>query len=563
MPHVERASTRLATRRDASFLLRMAAATGEGSATLLQTLVEALRSTQFALASGGSVRIDTLFSRPRKVNTLYPLAHVHPTDAGASSEADAVPVWLEHVVVTAAWAEASTDAERLMYALELFVYTLPTQGAGILYVSKLDTTGHGPRAVPGAWREHLPEEYRGGASLTTVITAATLAYFMGRDHWRQTPGIRHVSLHILARAQGAYLFPSSTENAGKRVLSDTALIRWWRACVSEAIWRRRLAGSTDMVHAYYVLPGYTRLDSHPLVPLPPADTPAASATSTPRDKLAGVAWRYGHPYSRQGAALGAEEPLPPLPLHPAAAEERSRRGRCAFPDRVLATVLPVFPDDPKGRFINEITREAHEPGTLVSAGTSGPARPTAAHRAAMHERQVLDRTSVDEFWERMGFRQECSSGNTVGVFVVGFSEPAQASDTAADAADAADPPAAQPLSLPHPLPEDLVFKQLMRDACDWSSRDGSTRLTREFYQAVDHAVRRKGDVGPGAAADEQLGRDVRWARVALRVPSREAQEAASRAAQKVSAEGGPGAARARPADAPPVQMLQVKRKRKA
>lgn len=539
----------------------MAAATGKGRATLLQTLAEALRSTPFALTSGGSVRIDTLFSRPRKVNTLYPLAHVHPTDAGASSAADAVPVWQEHVVVTVAWAdEGSADTERLMYALELFVYTLPTQGAGILYVSKLDTTGHGPRAVPGAWREHLPEEYRGGVSLTTIITAATLAYFVGRDHWRQTPDIRHVSLHILARAQGAYLFPSSTENAQKRVLSDVALIRWWRACVSEAIWRRRLAGSTDMVHAYYVLPGYTRLDSHPLVPLPPADTPAASATATPRDKLAGAAWRYGHPYSHQGAALSVEEPLPPLPLHPAAAEERSRRGCHAFPDRVLATVLPVFPDDPKGRFINEITGEAHEPGTLLNAGTSGPARPTAAHRAAMHERQVLDRTSVDEFWERMGFRQECSSGNTVGVFLVGFSEPAQAGDASADAAN---PPVAQPLCLPHPLPEDLVFKQLMRDVCDWSSPDMSMRLTREFYQAVDHAVRRKGDVGPSAAADEQLGQDVRWTRVALRVPSREAQEAASHAAQQVPPEGGPGAARARPADAPAVQMLQVKRKRKA
>ena len=81
MPHVERASTRLATRRDASFLLRMAAATGEGSATLLQTLVEALRSTQFALATGGNVRIDTLFSRPRKVNTLYPLCLLYTSDA--------------------------------------------------------------------------------------------------------------------------------------------------------------------------------------------------------------------------------------------------------------------------------------------------------------------------------------------------------------------------------------------------------------------------------------------------------------------------------------------------
>ena len=114
-------------------------------ATLLAACRSALRGP-FPLEEGGDVRIHTAFSHPRPVRSLYPLAHIHPSDGQASSASDAPTVWQEHVMVTASW--KAGDDERLMYALEAYVYTVPAAGAGLLYISKLDSTGYGPTVLP-------------------------------------------------------------------------------------------------------------------------------------------------------------------------------------------------------------------------------------------------------------------------------------------------------------------------------------------------------------------------------------------------------------------------------
>ena len=397
--------------------------------SLLGACTAALQRT-FPLQEAGRVRVQTSFSRPYPVRSLYPLAHIHPTDGHASRASDALAVYKEHVVVTATWTPTGGE-ERMMYAIECYVYTLPACGAGLFYVAKLDSTGYGPRVVPE--RAHLPETYRDTPSIATALTAATVAYFASRTHWRSMPHITHVSVHVLARAQAAYLFPSSPDNPRKRALSDAALIRWWRACLSEAIAQLRDAHPADQVHAYYLIPGYARLDSHPLVPLVPTDAPSAVAGRDAAVHAAG--WVYGHPYSPAGAG---EAVRPALPLHPRDEEQRSVHTNEAQRRVSLATLIPVFPDDPKGRFINELCSSAHEPGKRVAgdhvAGISS------AHRDAMLERQALDRLDVDRFWESMGFRQECSSGNAVGVFVVSVSGCSEAKEVEtvrhADAVDA-------------------------------------------------------------------------------------------------------------------------------
>ena len=66
--------------------------------TLLAACSAALRAASPPLAESGTIRLHTLFSRPRPVRSLYPLAHVDIV-----SDAKPVSKWLGHVVVTAAW----------------------------------------------------------------------------------------------------------------------------------------------------------------------------------------------------------------------------------------------------------------------------------------------------------------------------------------------------------------------------------------------------------------------------------------------------------------------------
>ena len=517
----------------------------------------------FPLQEAGRVRVQTSFSRPYPVRSLYPLAHIHPTDGHASRASDALAVYKEHVVVTATWTPAGGE-ERMMYAIECYVYTLPACGAGLFYVAKLDSTGYGPRAVPQ--RTHLPTTYRDAPSIATALTAATVAYFASRAHWRHLPHITHVSVHVLARAQAAYLFPSSPDNPGKRALSDAALIRWWRACLSEAIAQLRTAHPTDHVHAYYLIPGYAKLDSHPLVPLVPTEATNAAVGRDAAVRAAG--WVYGHPYSAAGAGSAVR---PALPLHPREDERRAVHANDAQRRVSLATLIPVFPDDPKGRFINELCSSAHEPGKRAAGDVAGI---SAAHRDAMLERQALDRMDVDRFWESMGFRQECSSGNAVGVFVVSVSghreskgaetaRDAEATDevraapasevageTAGEPASHRAAPAPQPGSLPPSTLEELVLKYMLQDACRWGDAAEAVRLTAHYFAALDRATRRKASESDGLDAERPL-----WATVDLEAIPAEVVALGKRHADA----HGPSDVRA---DAP-VRVLSVKRKRRS
>ena len=419
-----------------------------------QAAVEAQRPH---VCEKGTLRIHALHSCPRPVCSLYPLAHVHPTDARAD---EAVPTWQEHVIVTAAY--RSQDAWRLAYALELYVYTLPRERAGLVYVSKLDSSGYGPPTPSPAVRAHLPP----ARSLTSTLTAAALHYFLVHDHW--TTPIDHISLHVLARAQDAYLFPSSHQHPNKRVLSDAALIRWWQTCLSHV-------ALSVQARAFYIIPGYTRLDSHAIVPLHPAKDSAVSRAQ----------WQYGHPYHVADV---------PLPLHPCSWEHRHAATRSeALAARVVPTMIPVFPDDPKGRFVNELAATAHEPGASMKPI---PRAASLAHREAMAERQALERLSVDGFWERMGFRQECCSGNAVGIFVL--------STTRQGSAAPSPPPKARPCSLPHPMLEDLLLKHMMQDACVWHDPSEAATCTQRLFDAMDRAIQRKGGGDAAPYADVTL-----------------------------------------------------------
>ncbi|WFD30709.1 hypothetical protein MSPP1_001733 [Malassezia sp. CBS 17886] len=574
--------------------------------TLLQRCTAALAAEPPVLGEAGTLRVAALFSRPRPVRGVFPLAHVDARNASTSSASDAVPQWQEQLLVTVGWAPEGGGAGVLMYALEVFVYTLPAQRAALVYVSKLDSTGCGPRTYPRSHLVRLPPQYAHACSIATSVSASVLDYFASRAHWASDASARgpvtSVSLHVLARAQAAYLFPSSPENPRKRVLNDAALIRWWQQCLSEVLWRRGNerrgrrgdtpgtrpaddAAPHDAAHAFYLIPGYSRIDSHPLVPLSTGHTERCfAAHASPREKVDAADWRYGHPYSTLGACVASAAELPPLPLHAHAAEARTPlRSAAPLRQRSLATLIPIFPDDPKGRFMNELCSAAHGPGhaRILSMEHEGAEKPTLAHRDAMNVRKVLDRTDIDAFWERMGFRQECSAGNAVGVFVVSFTGVKgreEESDGAREvrregAGDAPGEavgdgprkgaPPAHPHALPHQTFDDLVTKYLLQDTCDWSSLPHAEALTQRFYQALERAVGRRRGAGSdtrvpdaaGACAPPWDAQGHIWSDVAVQALPKD-YAASVRPAENFRDMHAFG----RPPNAAPVRVLSVKRK---
>lgn len=576
---------------------------GHARQSLLQHVKEALEHSAAGRSCRGKLRLDIVSSTPRLAKDLYPFAHIDTDDYDKFKEASPVTAYVEHIIMTASYTESTESQGRLMYALECFLYTLPKHNASLLYVSKLDSSGYGPKPIPKHLQSMLIQSpssdpnWDSSASITRVITKAFLSYFASLSHWSGNNAltINHISIHILARSQGAYLFPSSNDNKGKHILSDSGLIKWWRSVVSSVICgiRRREEGQARIqAHPFYLIPGYERLESHEVLPLPPQKATQNTSSSMPvgDQALAEAGWVYGHPYSENGR--NEKGPLPSLPL---SGPTFITKGNEDFDPNKIAVLLPHFPDDPKSRFISELARDSYEHAAKrKSEAKEGDESEPESKRAkkennghgdeeenlakiekpssqgnaiitkAMRERRALDAVSPDEFWQRMGFRQECCAGNIVGVFVALFTRTnleAEDFDAEGDRSEKREVQA-QTCALPHPILPDLIMKHLMRDACDWSSEEGSRDLTKAWHEGIERAIKRKGR-GSGLINGEdqsELGKDVVFTEVDLLGPSEDAIKLAtmewSRNAPDPSnqADGSPTIQ---------VNTLSVKRKKKA
>ncbi|TAQ83970.1 hypothetical protein B7494_g7696 [Chlorociboria aeruginascens] len=179
----------------------------------------------------------------------------------------------------------------------------------------------------------------------------------------QRPNIRSV-VSLFARAQDQYLFPGSVEYSGKHVLDDRGLVKWWCRVLDPLIERTHSGepdGSEwDTVNGYLIVPG---LDTH------------ETRSSLPKSKMASTThWTVGHPLRQISRHF---DDVPP---------------RC---------LIPHFPDDPKARFLDELDEEISK-GKQESNGQWKSVR------------------SIDQFWEMMSFRQECSAGRLVGFIWIVF-----------------------------------------------------------------------------------------------------------------------------------------------
>lgn len=390
------------------------------------------------------VIVDVLRSDPQRSHALFP----HATNAKlAKVYHEDIFVVLSLPVPVGATDQNENEDEHVVVpivGIEAALYTIPATQTSLLYISKVDTTGLASARTETGPRRPNP---------TRPLVAGFLSYFLLHPPHNST----RVRIHIFARAQSQYLFPGSVDNEEKKILDDKGLIRWWKRTIELAVSSlpSSAAASSSSVSAldatprlFYLIPGLSYLESLPYVPA--ASQPA---TSPP--------WTYSHPHS----ALSS-------PLHPATDPPS------AHP---LTDHIPAFPDDPKSRFLHSLTSSSvSSSGTegdyddvfLALASNTFTTRSTPAQKLAETERAIererkrlIDGVpgGVEEWWERMAFRQECCAGQLVGFFVVAAGEPAKQPSSEPPAVATADPVATQEpstssstspaISIPHHAPK--------------------------------------------------------------------------------------------------------------
>ncbi|TVY42237.1 Histone acetyltransferase [Lachnellula occidentalis] len=242
----------------------------------------------------------------------------------------------------------------------------------LIYSTAYDSTFFVSKADSTGYMHHLALQ-KGTPSPLRNISATFLQHLVEQH---QRPNIRCV-ISLFARAQDQYLFPGSVEYGGKHVLDDRGLVRWWCRVLDPLIDEAKASVSSKwaQVKGYLTIPG---LDSH--------ETLSYIPKGNPRN----LSWTIGHPL-----------------------QEISRHAN-DVPPRCL---IPHYPDDPKARYLDELDDEI----TKGSDAGSG---------------QWKSVRNIDQFWDMMAFRQECSAGRMVGFIWIVFTpkiqhEPAHAvkSDT--------------------------------------------------------------------------------------------------------------------------------------
>ncbi|KAL8660884.1 MAG: hypothetical protein Q9202_006116 [Teloschistes flavicans] len=240
-----------------------------------------------------------------------------------------------------------------LFALEVLIYITTTLTT--IFVSKADSTGY----------IHLLKIPKGTPSPLRRISSIFLSHLV-ESHQRRD---RQLVVSLFARAQDQYLFPGSIENSGKHVLDDRGLIKWWCRVLEPVLQSSPSKRNASTAKAYLRVPG---CDLHEHLSFFP-------------------------PHVRRSPTLRAQWHASRDPLlllnRPANAPERC--------------LIPRFPDDPKSRFVDELDDELTEPPPDPKKHKESPSKGKRPGRW----RSVR---SLEEFWEMMAFRQECSSGRLVG-----------------------------------------------------------------------------------------------------------------------------------------------------
>ncbi|KAL1873179.1 hypothetical protein Daus18300_003998 [Diaporthe australafricana] len=325
------------------------------SAALLNKLAKVLpKGHKFTInhLSTPPTRTDALYSAPpdARPDRTYRESHFLAVSVDATAATSSSP----SSPLTPGVAHDSGAIGRQVLFLGLEIYIFTTAWASTFFVSKADSTGYLSLL-------NLP---KGTPSPIREISSAFISYLVEE---RRRNNVQTI-VSLFARAQNQYLFPGSVDNKDKHVLDDRGLVRWWCRVLNsmmetqntheDKIFRpSNKAGNWEDIKAYLVVPG---LDAYELRAFLPRTTTTSSN------------WVLGHPLERISHFAREYDWVPP---------------RC---------LVPKFPDDPKSRFRDELDLEAS--------------------KSAQYEEKGLWRsaTTMDQFWEMMAFRQECSSGHMTG-----------------------------------------------------------------------------------------------------------------------------------------------------
>ncbi|KAG1884860.1 DUF1714 domain-containing protein [Suillus subluteus] len=342
------------------------------------TLRDVLLAGLNSLPGTREFHLHALVSSPRKHGNLFPFANPRPRS------------YLQDILILLSEQTTPDSPSVFVSAIEACVYNIPTTSCAILYVSKVDSTGQATAPSP-----------------TPALVRALLLFYA--DPATRPVSADHLWIHVFARAQNQYLFPNSSEYPKKHPLSDIKLCAWWKRQFSTVIGElTSRVGDTCRTKLYYTLPGLSEFEAHHSLE---RVYPSTGSTSS---------WTYGHPYSQD------EIPLP-CPC-PSGGDSPRHLGQC----------IPSFDDDPKSRFIDEIAYTTDADGvrsperkrpradtlkTYEEDTSSADASEKKEGRSKKEDQthKEVKKVSVEEFWERMSFRQECIAGAVTGFFVIAVS----------------------------------------------------------------------------------------------------------------------------------------------
>ncbi|WWC88044.1 uncharacterized protein L201_002947 [Kwoniella dendrophila CBS 6074] len=321
----------------------------------------------------------------------------------------------------------STEDEKgkkkvLVTAISAYLYTFPLPGHerksnSILYISKIDSSGYSPTPLP----------------LTRMLIVSFLEYFL--------LNLQNIRIQLFARSQNQYLFANSSKNQNKKVLTGSGLCKWWKSVYEQTVIAYIKSKSQlkeqevgiekgddygEAIQLKYLLPGYAELESQIQL--------GQSKNQLPHS----IRWEYKPPF---------DTPIIP-PFTPSSSSLNPASGLASSSYKLLpeslATLIPSLPDDPKTRFLEELVTDGYQknPHSTHRTDNSGKESDTTSTRTNPNEPSIVKKTKKEkeleeelndrkqshlalsinkvnkiEFWERIGFRQECG-GDVTGFFTL-------------------------------------------------------------------------------------------------------------------------------------------------
>ena len=365
---------------------------------MTSSLREHIKLAVSKLDNRHDLHLNVLRSTPKRTSTLFP-----HTNGPRWIQEEFLVTLASHMEEDEALRPASTSSSAteaaaakrpkvLVAAISAYLYS--HQSTSVLYISKVDSSGYAPAPLP----------------YTRTLVSAFIGYFLLPFHAREK-----LVVTLFARSQTRYLFPNSGadlpggEKSSKVVLGGLRLCQWWKG-VYEDVARTATAladtssSTNPSISLYYLLPGYSAEEAVGM--LGPSRKPLPTSLS----------WVYASPFRDSLFDSTSTSPS-------------------------LATIIPSLPDDPKTRFMDELALAAESDDMSNRDPKSSPKRKTAKEKdkeedieGRKRSHAALGKVGLGEFWERMGFRQEMSSGDVTGFFALATST------TATDDSAPADPP---------------------------------------------------------------------------------------------------------------------------